>query len=719
MPSVNSAIGYQIHNRMDIAFKPRGGKADQEQAEIRSKVAMQIADQNKLHWLETQVFGDGMIQQRGYYDIRMSFAENMQGNIAVSTLDPLDVIPDPDAKSYDPDEWADVVVTRWLTYDDIEQQFGKDKRIAVENFNPDDSDFGDDGESEPHNKFGNTNSGAAYDAQYSDAQVRRVRVIDRQRWVYSLTKVGVWPETGDVRVIEGESPERLAEMQAEGVIISKRMQKRVKWTVSTYDITLHDDWSPYQHFTIVPYFAYFRRGKTRGMVDNAIGPQEALNKAVSQFVHIINTSANSGWVVEENSLTNMETDDLETVGAKTGLTLEFKQGSTKPEKIQPNPVPTGVDRLIDRATNALKDVTIPEAMRGVNGPEVSGIAIQSKQFASQQQLATPLDNLAHTRHLLAGRMHALMQQFYTSQRVFRITETDPMTGKPETKEIAINQHDPVTGTYTNDMTEGEYDVIVTEQPMAATFEDSQFQQALELRNAGVAIPDDVVIRHSNLTDKADILTRMDGQKHADPLEEAKAALIAAQTDKVRAEIGDVANAAIKKSIETQFSAMQAAEVIAATPLTAPIADALMQAAGYQAPASSDDPNFPNAQMLGLQPAMGGMPPGADSTTFEPLPLTRPATPGVGKQRGIETQRADSGVPKIADGIPGFAEGGLIQGPGTGTSDSIPAVNTDTGEPIKVSTGEVVIPADVVAQLGPEFFLSLIDKFHTPVEDSNG
>ncbi|MDR0260314.1 MAG: genomic island protein, partial [Comamonas sp.] len=39
-PSVNSAIGYQIHNRADIAFKPRGGDADLATATILSKVTM-------------------------------------------------------------------------------------------------------------------------------------------------------------------------------------------------------------------------------------------------------------------------------------------------------------------------------------------------------------------------------------------------------------------------------------------------------------------------------------------------------------------------------------------------------------------------------------------------------------------------------------------------------------------------------------------------------
>jgi len=60
----------------------------------------------------------------------------------------------------------------------------------------------------------------------------------------------------------------------------------------------------------------------------------------------------------------------------------------------------------------------------------------------------------------------------------------------------------------------------------------------------------------------------------------------------------------------------------------------------------------------------------------------------------------------------YKDGGEIQGPGTGTSDSIPAV-VDGQQPIAVSKGEFVVPADVVAELGPEFFHDLINKFHKP------
>ena len=64
-------------------------------------------------------------------------------------------------------------------------------------------------------------------------------------------------------------------------------------------------------------------------------------------------------------------------------------------------------------------------------------------------------------------------------------------------------------------------------------------------------------------------------------------------------------------------------------------------------------------------------------------------------------------------IPAHANGGMIRGPGTGTSDSIPGVNTSDGSPVKVSNGEYVIPASVVQAKGVDFFDGLVRKYHNP------
>lgn len=635
-PSVNSAVGYQIQNRVDIAFRPRGGKGDSNTAKMLSKVVMQIADNTKLQWHETQVFSDGLIERRGYFDLRVNFDRNIKGEIELRTLDPRDVIPDPDAKSYDPDDWADVIISRWLTLDEIEQLYGREARDRAEASNDVGSDFGyQDGETE-RDKFGHIRFPGMYDAyaNQNDGH-KRYRIIDRQRFVYELTDCLVFPDTGDVKTIANLSPETVQDALRKGAVKAKRMKRRIKWVVATYSAVLFDNYSPYEHYTIVPYFAYFRRGETRGMVDDAVGPQEALNKAVSQYVHIINTSANSGWTVEENSLTNMDTEELEERGAMTGLVLEYKKGSQAPQKIQPNQVPSGVDRLIDRATQALKDVTVPNALRGMGeGANEAGITVQSRQFAGQQQLAVPLDNLAYTRNLLAVRLLKLIQRYYDSYRVFRITETDPMTGKEVDSILEINKYDPETDTYLNDVTVGEYDVVISEQPMAVTFENGQFEQALSMRKSGVAIPDTTVVRYSSLADKYEIMEAMQNQQQpTDPTLEAKAKLLEAQALKTNAET-------TAKSVEAQYSAMQAAQVIAAVPQAAGLADSLLRSAGYQ---DQDAPPIVPELQAPMAEAAAGLP--ANTNPITPLNPATPAHPDVGMHQGIETVRADGVLPQ--------------------------------------------------------------------------
>jgi hypothetical protein len=52
-------------------------------------------------------------------------------------------------------------------------------------------------------------------------------------------------------------------------------------------------------------------------------------------------------------------------------------------------------------------------------------------------------------------------------------------------------------------------------------------------------------------------------------------------------------------------------------------------------------------------------------------------------------------------------GGAVRGPGTGISDSIPAM---------LSNGEYVIPKDVVERKGVEFFDKLLEKHHMPAAE---
>lgn len=68
---------------------------------------------------------------------------------------------------------------------------------------------------------------------------------------------------------------------------------------------------------------------------------------------------------------------------------------------------------------------------------------------------------------------------------------------------------------------------------------------------------------------------------------------------------------------------------------------------------------------------------------------------------------------MADGGP---VRGVVRGPGTGTSDSIPVAVKSRGGVSRgyLSDGEFVVPADVVRAKGTEFFNKMIESYHTPV-----
>lgn len=625
LPALNSAFGYQISNRMDISFRPRAGSATRELAESRSKVAMQIASNCKLHWIESDVFQDGMIQQRGYYDVRMDFDDSEYGELLITSLDPLDVIPDPDAKGYDPRTWGDVIVLRWLSLDEIEGIYGIEMRRKAEasaSYQGDRDHGEQDDEGAERSKFALTANDFG-GSMHGTNDVLRLRVIDRQRWVRDTMTVATFPG-GDVRQLAGdEAPEVLEQMRQSGAVISKRRMKRVRWTVSTCDTTLHDDWSPYDRFTVILFSPYFRRGQTRGMVDNAVGPQRIVDKAASQAIQIINSTANGGWQMEQGQLTNMSSRQLQEQGAQTGLVLERKVGSLPLQKIQANAMPPGIEKLIEISSFTLGEVTVPPAMRGVGDGQESGIAIQSKQHASQQQLAVPLDNLARTRNILADWIDYAIGKYYTAERTFRITKTDPNTGKEVEEVLTINQLDPATGAYLNDMTSGEYETVITEQPMQVTFENSQFTQAIEMRDKGIAIPDVAVIRKSNLSDKAEIIEQMQAaQSPKDPLAEAKAVLAQAQARLVDAQT-------VSERVGSMYSATTSANQIALQPTIAPMADQMLASAGFVD--SNAAPVIPQAT------------PGAEGVDapVNTSPLF-PPNPDVGIEAGIESGQLPQG-----------------------------------------------------------------------------
>lgn len=129
-----------------------------------------------------------------------------------------------------------------------------------------------------------------------------------------------------------------------------------------------------------------------------------------------------------------------------------------------------------------------------------------------------------------------------------------------------------------------------------------------------------------------------------------------------------------------------------------------------------------SQRLGLTFANGGVVGAPDSALVNEYQLYREAAIGAGipalpmkeaipRMAQLRQQKRQGVMDMIAKGgttPQGYADGGEIDGPGTGKSDSIPAM-IDGVQAAAVSDGEFLIPRHVVDYFGTKMFDGLVEK----------
>jgi hypothetical protein len=315
--------GYQRQNRYEAKFLPgNDGSGSAETAKLINAVSAQIDEINQSDNKDSQMFQDGLTTGRGFIDSRLSFTTNRMGQILEKCKDPFTILLDPESDDYDPNEpeggWGFFLENRWMSPLDIYMMYGNEAFDAIwqhMGHNPQ-MPYGNTDQARdittPEAFFGLDHFAAdsfssrmslqASPWQHINTQRKLVRVLDCQHRQLKRVKYFVDMETGDEKVIPDEMPRetmnRIQEwcMQRNIPIrLHEGLKKQVRWTVTAGDRVLWDKWSPYGNMmTIVPYFPYFRRGKTRGVLEDLLDPQREINKRSAAMTHIIMTTANSG-----------------------------------------------------------------------------------------------------------------------------------------------------------------------------------------------------------------------------------------------------------------------------------------------------------------------------------------------------------------------------------------------------------------------------------------
>lgn len=333
-----------------------------------------------------------------------------------------------------------------------------------------------------------------YNTDFVDRQAKRLRLLDSQYRVTTIKPCFVDLETGDRQPIPDEwmLPDNQHKIQAaldhalqlnNPLKIINRPVSRVRWTVTCADVLLFDAWSPYNHYTLTGFFPYFRRGKTRGMIDDLIDPQREVNKKRSVLSDILNRNANSGWMYEEGTLDADQEENLRKYGSAPGINVKWKRspGGTAeaPKRIEPGGYPQGLDRLEQKAADDMHQISgINESAMGQLDRVQSGRAIEARQRQAVLSIQLYQDNFSRSKKIIGRKALNLFQQHYTEPRVFRILGED---SKPVIFQINQKNQTGANGMdRLNDITLGKYMVAIDEVPISATFKQGQFEETMML-----------------------------------------------------------------------------------------------------------------------------------------------------------------------------------------------------------------------------------------------
>lgn len=496
--TVNAISGELSQLSTDVAFQADVG-GDPATADILNKMSEYVDRQNKLYIHDDRVRRDGLLTGRGFYEIRVEFDDNLQGNIRIRSRRPQNVILPADLEEADPSTWSRVCTTDILSLQDVEELFGDS--VARELRGMPLPDFYDAEDK-------NLASVLGYNSMYREMGhfdedtnpfIRKYRMISMQYQELKWKDFFVDVDTGDMAEIPENWPREKVEyaIQTLGLATTRKKAKTVRWRVVLNDLVVHDEDSPYKFYTIVPYFPFLLDGATLSLFDVLKGPQDLLNKSLSEEIHILTSVAASGWKVKEGSLRNMTPRELETRGARNGLVMVLEDIGDA-EKIQGNSTPAGFQDLSARAQQWTKQLAgLTPSMQGAQRADASGKGIQLQLNRAPVNLSTALTAFHFTKHLLAERKLNLFQTYYTETRFMRVQH-----GRyGHTEEIGINV--PTVDGYLHDITSGNYYVDTVPVTSRLQAEEYAFDELVKLKELGLQVPNRLFIEASSINAKPD------------------------------------------------------------------------------------------------------------------------------------------------------------------------------------------------------------------------
>lgn len=672
--TIDWVCGVQKRMRMDEQILPRE-ESDQKSAEIKSKVFKYVSDANLSQWHESRAYKQAVMGGLGWLEEGIN---TDPGSVLIysGSEDWRNVYRDSRSRMFDLKDARYQFRRKQTDLDYAIALLPEARQHLIQQAGIADmdrgSENGDDvwylGERLTGSTDMATNGGSlAHQFRDRSAYIGGSEVKDSGRRL-TVNLIECWYRVPEAIKVFASGPLRgkefdpkntgHAQLQNDRWSMYSAVTQRMRVMIATDAAPLWDGKSPLRHqnFLLVPIWGY-RRGRDglcyglmRGMRDI----NDDINKRASKALY---ASSSNRMLYEYDAFKDPEIARQEAARPDMALgvkRLEMVRFEKPTADMTANLELLAFDREMLRNVGGVTDANL-----GHDSNAVSGKAIGLMQDQGSLATSELPDNLRLAKQL-AGRLRlSHIEQFMTEKQVIRIVgEAQPIEW------VTVNdvQED---GTVLNDIASNEADYIIGERDYRETYAQAAMEQMMELLGKIAVYAPQVVMNVLDLViDSAEIknkdewvarIRKLNGQRdprkaptpeemqrqQKDSADADKAKAIQLETlqaglDKLRGEVSKLDTEAMLKRVESMFSALQAAQIVALNPTVAPVADTIAAGAGFK-DQQGQDPNLPQL-----------------AEPVQPMPPVQPDP--TQQEQAIDPAMAPQAPPDSATGLEGMQQG---------------------------------------------------------------
>jgi hypothetical protein len=474
-PVVQDLMGTYESQPTLIKYRARNLGDDEVNNDILNQLLLHAQQESQYEFEEGDMAKDGFISGMGALEVTTEIDDSLQPKLIFKHEDVLNMFPDPRSKRYDWNIDARFVSrAKWVDWREAQEMWPNKKREIASLVH--------------HDPVKDSTSEFKRD-NFVDERTNKVRPVEMWYKVYNKRRIAV---IGDASIdITDFNKKQMSAFKKENPDAQtlERIETQMKFAIfigagskGGGGLLLDSGDSPYDHnlFPFVPYYVFRKKsGEPYSTVRLIIDPQTEVNKRRSKSLHLLNTNQTQA---EDGAIRDKDKHKKEM--AKPDGILEYKRGT----------VMTIEKNIEVAATQMTLQAESKDAIRRISGVtnnpaelprEVrSGIGLARAQNISDKKKLPQFNNLRRTRKMIGEIALHLIKQYYTSEKVFFVTDDLGAVQK-----YKLTQNDIKT------LQQTDYDVIVEEAPDITTIQDEQAQMISGfLQTFGKIMPPSVALQ---------------------------------------------------------------------------------------------------------------------------------------------------------------------------------------------------------------------------------